>query len=152
MKKFNYSEDRTKRIKAMTDALAEVLEGSPLNDADWVIRRITLFINTPSDQNFADLMAAIVNYKREAVHSKSVADRLERAEQLRFEIRRDMLATLIGVAAADAKEGDQVNPETLPEDIRKQGGGWAFGRYFVTGAHKDGRSGWICGQVGGQIK
>lgn len=55
------------------------------------------------------------------------------------------------VAASAAKQGDLVDPATLPDRIVAVGGGWVAGRYFTTGAHKDGKSGWRCTQVGGQI-
>jgi len=53
------------------------------------------------------------------------------------------------VDARTAEAGDLVDPATLPADVVKAGGGWVDGRYFTTGAHKDGRSGWLCSEVRG---
>lgn len=53
------------------------------------------------------------------------------------------------VAAGEAKVGDMVDPNTLPDRILAVGGGWVGSRYFTTGAHKDGTSGWKCMEVRG---
>lgn len=51
------------------------------------------------------------------------------------------------VAVDEAKVGDMVAEESLPESVRKEGGGWVGARYVCWGAHKDGRHGWQCIEV-----
>lgn len=76
---------------------------------------------------------------------------------------RDMKNAAGAVIIDDASVGDMVDVDSLPIEVRRDGGGWVrvenkngakrWGAwrqvYVCNGAHKDGRSGWVCIEIRG---
>ena len=65
-----YNMRRDQKIGEMIEALRIIMKNSALAYSDQPMRRFSLFIDNPSDQNFAELISAMADYRENFKHTK----------------------------------------------------------------------------------